>query len=221
MLHNVSSQNIPCSFKHKPNIDSVKFLRYEIWPRIRSQLNNANLHIYGAYPTHEIQSLHDDRSGFLVHGRIDDLDNELKKRRVLLAPLRFGAGIKGKIVDAWRCGCPVIATPVGAEGMMDDGNMFEWGGAVASDTNSFVESAVNLYTNDRIWNRSKERSTVLLHTIFGKEHNFNLVESAVKDAIDTLKERRACDITSAMLWHQNMRSTNYFSKWIELKEKML
>lgn len=211
-----------CSFKHPPNIDLVKLLKYEIWPRIRSHLNNEQLHVYGAYPTPEILSLNDKKSGFLVHGRIDDLDNELKKRRLLLAPLRFGAGIKGKIVDAWRCGCPVITTPLGSEGMLDEDPFFrEWGGAVANNTDAFVNAAVKMYSMCEVWSKRQERGSVILNTLFNKENNFNLVEAAVKNALSELKQRRTSDLTGRMLWHQTMRSTKYFSKWIELKETMI
>ncbi|KAL3769990.1 hypothetical protein ACHAWO_008364 [Cyclotella atomus] len=208
-------------FKHPPNLDSAKLLREEIWPRIRQQLGHAKLHIYGAYPTQDILSLHSDKLGFLVHGRIHDLDSELRKRRVLLAPLRFGAGIKGKIVDAWRCGCPVVSTPIGAEGMVDNNAMHtgHWGGSVTSTTDDFVEAAISLYTKNTAWNKAQATATLLVNKLFNKESNFKLVQAAVENAMMSLNERRAADVTGAMLWHQSNRSTEYFSKWIELKEK--
>ena len=222
--------------KHPPNIDSIKLLRYEIWPKIRAQLPNTRLHVYGAYPTKEILSMHSEKCGFLVHGQVDDLDRALVGRRVLLAPLRFGAGIKGKIVDAWRCGCPVITTPVGAEGMMTD---FEentnnahnhnfgvsgtagWGGIIASDSNEFVSAAVRLYTRKDLWGVSQENGSILLNKMFNGRHNLPIVEKAVRDAIEQVKERRLSDITGALMWHQCARSTEYFSRWIELKESAL
>eukprot|EP00804_Cyclotella_cryptica_P007560 CCRYP_010649-RA/>CCRYP_010649-RA protein AED:0.20 eAED:0.20 QI:232/1/1/1/0.5/0.33/3/151/334 len=219
-------------FKHPPNVDSVKVLCHEIWPRIRNKLpnNDVRLHIFGAYPTQEILSLHDDESGFLVHGRIEDLDSELRKRRVLLAPLRFGAGIKGKIVDGWRCGCPVVTTPIGSEGMLDEdykkdsehtNNVYgHWGGAVVRDTDAFVDAAVELYTQRSMWNKAQLMGNDLLRKLFNMENNFHLVQAAVRDAMAELKQRRMSDTVGAILWHQNMRCTKYFSKWLELKETM-
>ena len=70
------------------------------------------MHVYGAYPTHEILSMHDEKSGFVVHRQVDDLDEVLLENRVLLAPsLRFGAGVKGRTVDVWRGGCRVATAP--------------------------------------------------------------------------------------------------------------
>jgi glycosyltransferase involved in cell wall biosynthesis len=165
--------------------------------------------------------LHSNKLWFLVHGRIYDLDSELRKRRVLLAPLRFGAGIKGKIVDAWRCGCPVVSTPIGAEGMVDNNAMHtgHWGGSVTSTTDDFVEAAISLYTENTTWNKAQATATLLVNKLFDKESNFKRVQAAVENTMLALNERRAADVTGAMLWHQSHRSTEYFSRWIELKEK--
>lgn len=188
-------------------MDSVKLLKNEIWPRIRSQLNGKRLHVYGAYPTSKILSLNDKHSGFLVHGRIDDLDNELKKRRLLLAPLRFGAGIKGKIVDAWRCGCPVITTPIGSEGMVDKDPFFqEWGGVVANDTRAFVDAAVNMYSQYEVWSKGQQRGSDLTNKLFNRENNFNLVGTSVKNALSELEQRRMSDLIGRMLWHQTIKA---------------
>ena len=233
-------------FKHPPNIDSIKVLYHTLWPRIRSQLPNAQMHIYGAYPTQEILSMHDEAAGFLVHGHVQDLDTVLRNCRVLLAPLRFGAGIKGKIVDAWRCGCPVVTTLVGAEGMRGDScnatsiggsssssttssqhsnwntnGSQEWGGMIAEDANDFVNHAVRLYNDKNVWNNCQEKGTFLLNTLFNGKNNLPIVEKAVHDAMTKLKDRRNRDIIGSLMWHQSARSTEYFSRWIELKETIL
>jgi glycosyltransferase involved in cell wall biosynthesis len=165
--------------------------------------------------------LNDSKSGFLVHGQIHNLDRELRKRRILLAPLRYGAGIKGKIVDAWRCGCPVVATPIGAEGMIDDDtSLDEWGGVIASNSDAFVEAAVSLYKQSMAWNKAQKTGTAVLNKLFNRDHNFRLVEEAVRTAMIEMKQRRISDVVGAVAWHQNLRCTKYFSKWIELKETM-
>jgi len=222
-------------FKHAPNVDAVKLLRYEIWPRIRERLPDARMHVYGAYPTPLILSMHDEKSGFIVHGQVDDIDEVLSKSRVLLAPLRFGAGVKGKIVDAWRCGCPVVTTPVGAEGMMGedqcsdvvaDGNKFtkdndgSWGGMIASDTNEFVDTAVKAYTQKELWGRYQEKGSDLLNQLFNGRVNLPVIESGIRDATASLRQRRRLDAVGALLWRDAQRSTEYFSKWIELKETL-
>ena len=206
-------------FKHPPNVDSVRLLR-RIWPRIRSRLPDAKLHVYGAYPTNEIGSMHDENLGFYVHGHVEDIKEALLQRRVLLAPLRFGAGIKGKIVDSWGYGLPVVTTPVGAEGMMttDEIASDDWGGLIVSHEDEFVEAAVNLYTTKELWEYSQNRAIELLNTLFKKEQNLQVIDEALNDAMMNLGQRRKRDITGQLLWHQSNRSTEYFSKWIELKE---
>lgn len=203
-------------FKHPPNVDSVRLLR-RIWPRIRCRLPNARLHVYGAYPTNEIMSMHDETLGFYVHGHVKDLKGALLQRRVLLAPLRFGAGIKGKIIDSWGYRLPVVTTTIGAEGMSiasDEG----WGGCVVSNEDEFVEAAVNLYTTKEFWEYSQRKGVELLNTLFNKEQNLQIIDEAISDAMINLQQRRKRDITGQLMWHQSNRSTEYFSKWIELKE---
>ena len=214
-------------FKHAPNVDSIKILHSEIWPRIRLRLPNAKLHIYGAYPSHQILSMHDERSGFLVHGHVDNLGKVLLQSRVLLAPLRFGAGCKGKIIDAWRYECPVVTTPVGSEGMAEDGldpsgdmSRNRWGGLVAHDTEEFVSAAVQLYTQKDLWQSCKEKGKELLKMLFDGRVNLPTVENSVHDCISDLNRRREADIFGSILWRDTQRSTEYFSRWIELKESL-
>lgn len=215
-------------FKHPPNVDSVRILHREIWPRIRARLPNARLHVYGAYPTNEVKSMHDERTGFIVKGRVEDLDEALLRRRVMLAPLRFGAGVKGKIVDAWRCGCPVVTTPIGAEGMTSGDvaadetscSISDWGGNIASNSNDFVDAAIWIYSNDADWEVAKTNGQTLLRQLFDGTHTLPVVESSISDALLHCKERRKHDMMRAVMWHQTARSTEYFSRWIELKENI-
>jgi glycosyltransferase involved in cell wall biosynthesis len=91
-----------------------------VWPKIRQQLPTATLHIHGAYCTSELhQAAHNNQNknnGISVHGFTPKLQDIFRHGSILLAPLRFGAGIKGKIVDAWTFGMPVVTTPIGSEG---------------------------------------------------------------------------------------------------------
>ena len=93
-----------------PNIDAIRWLKNEIWPLVRKQLPTVNLRIYGAYLPESILQLHQPKEGFLVLGRADNAKEVLGEARVSLAPLRFGAGIKGKLVDSMICGTPSVTT---------------------------------------------------------------------------------------------------------------
>ena len=105
------------NFRHAPNADAVQWLM-RLWPHIRSRLPEASLHIYGAYPGQQHMALHAPRKGIHVHGHVADVSAPLHKHRVMLAPLRYGAGVKGKVLDAWAHGMPVVTTPIGAEGVL-------------------------------------------------------------------------------------------------------
>lgn len=96
-------------------------MKHSLWPLIRRQLPGAQLHIYGAYTPPKATALHNPAQGFHVMNWAEDALQVMTAARICLAPLRFGAGIKGKLADAMvACGTPNITTPVGAEAMGDE-----------------------------------------------------------------------------------------------------
>ena len=216
-------------FKHAPNIDQVKVLKYHLWPDIRKQIPHAKLYVYGAYAPQSILQLHNEAEGFIVKGYIPDVKDILPHCRVMLAPLRFGAGIKGKIIDSWKYGCPVVTTPIGSEGMTvkttvvdNDHDEHEetkkWGGIVASNSHDFVQGAVNLYNNEKQWMICQTEGRKLIQELFDAEQNLECLNDNIKLALENKIKRRQRDYFSASLWNQQSRSTEYFSKWIEQKE---
>ncbi len=148
------------NFLHGPNLDAVKHLHKSIWPKIREQLPDAELHVYGAYVPEPITQLHSETNGFLVKGRAEDVNDVMRKARLLLAPLRYGAGLKGKLMDAMLNATPNITSTIGAEGMNGGG---QWPGRITDDTDAFVNSAVTLYQNETEWTKASEqcRQTLL------------------------------------------------------------
>ena len=214
-------------FRHAPNVDGVVWLAKHVWPLIRDAQPEAVMHVYGAYPTQAIQQLHNPGAGFLVRGAAPSLD-VLAKHRVLLAPLRFGAGIKGKIVDAWQYGLPVATTPIGCEGMVPAhndslpgtgvGGVSDWGGSVAATAADLARDAVHLHDDAEAWHRASNRGRALLRQLFDRDETLAAVQSAVDAARRNLAQQRHADFVGAMLWHHTARSTEYFSRWIELKE---
>ena len=108
------------NFRHAPNWDAVLWLKQQIWPLIRKQLPKAKLNVYGAYPPPKATDLHDEQSGFLVKGWVDDAVLAMQNARVCLAPLRFGAGIKGKLAEAMFCQTPSVTTNIGIESMQTE-----------------------------------------------------------------------------------------------------
>ncbi|MCK5872935.1 MAG: glycosyltransferase, partial [Methylococcales bacterium] len=107
------------NFKHKPNIDAVRHLRKRIWPLIRNKLPKSEMHVYGAYPSEAVKQLESKKEGFFIKGWISNKKDAFVNYRICLAPLRFGAGQKGKLLDAMYFGTPSITTSIGAEGLSD------------------------------------------------------------------------------------------------------
>src|SRR4051812_23220194 len=152
------------NFRHPPNPDGIRWLKARIWPRIRAALPGAEVHIYGAYPSREMMELDAPADGFRVRGPVASAVETLEKYRVALAPLRFGAGIKGKILDAWAAGTPVVTTPIGAEGMMANDAPE---GAIAGDEEAFARAAIRLHTEGPAWTEASRQGRRILDGRFG------------------------------------------------------
>jgi hypothetical protein len=136
------------NFLHPPNLDSVMFLKEAIWPKIRRQLQNTELHVYGAYATEKIKQYEDKKNGLIIKGFTDDVNFTLLKAKVCLSPLRFGAGLKGKFFDAMYNGTPFVTTVIGAEGIVDSEIQYDF---VIDTVEDIVKHAVTLYENEEVW----------------------------------------------------------------------
>ena len=203
------------NFRHAPNWDVVLYLQ-KIWPLIRKQLPKAELHIYGSYPPPKATALHNPKTGFLIKGWVDDALEVMEASRVCLAPIRFGAGIKGKLLDAMIAQTPSVTTSLGSEGMHSDE---PWPGAVTDELDVFVEEAVKLYTNEEAWSKAQQNATPLLHARYDtKVLGPHLIEQ-IHEVADNLDQHRLHNFTGAMLKHHTMASTKYMSQWIEAKNK--
>jgi len=207
------------NFSHLPNKDALLWLKQSIWSKIRDYIPNAKLHVYGANPTKEDMELTDESESFYVKGPIkeDKLFLTLSKYRVNLAPLRFGAGIKGKVVDNWIAGTPTVTTSIGSEGMDDDGT---WGGLIANTEDGFVEAATTLYLEPKIWKECQNDGFRLLNDLFEKKMNENNLQNDMNRIIRDAKSMKNRDWIKSILF---MNSNNYMkelSKKIEIKEAL-
>ncbi len=204
------------NFRHPPNWDAVFCLKHTLWPAIRTHLPQARLRICGAYPPPKATALHDPGKGFCVEGWVDDALDAMAQARVCLAPLRFGAGLKGKLVDAMLTGTPSVTTPIGAEGIAGE---LPWPGLVTDTLGDFVEAAVALYSHQELWQAASLACQPLLRTRFDAAQQ----QTALLERLDiTYSQRealRARNFTGRMLRHHLHKSTAYFSQWIEAKNK--
>eukprot|EP01090_Pellita_catalonica_P003430 TRINITY_DN1310_c0_g3_i1.p1 TRINITY_DN1310_c0_g3~~TRINITY_DN1310_c0_g3_i1.p1 ORF type:complete len:370 (+),score=65.31 TRINITY_DN1310_c0_g3_i1:396-1505(+) len=150
------------NFFHAPNVDAVLQLK-TIWKQIRKQLPKAEVHIYGAYVTQQIQQLHKPKEGFIIKGFAEDALEVVKNARVVLAPIRFGAGIKGKLTEAMECGTPSVTTSIGAEGMYDN---LPWNGFIEDNFEKFTNKAIELYTYDILWKKSQQKGIEIINSLY-------------------------------------------------------
>ena len=204
------------NFLHEPNWNGVLYLKEEIWPLIKKQLPDAELHVYGAYPSPKVTQLHQPKEGFLIKGRADSAHEVMLQARVCLAPLRFGAGLKGKLIDAMECGTPSVTTSVGAEAMHGD---LEWAGKVADDVNSFANAAVTLYTDKISWYQAQQQGVKIINQVFEKDHQAKLFIEKLLQTQQNLIKHRQHNFIGSMLMHHTASSTKYMSRWIEEKNK--
>ncbi len=205
------------NFRHAPNWDAVLWLKQQIWPLIRAQLPQAQLHIYGAYPPPKATALHDEKSGFLVKGWVDDARLAMQSARVCLAPLRFGAGIKGKLAEAMLCATPSVTTDIGIEGMESD---LGWPGLVANDNQALADAAIKLYQEADTWQQFSNLGPENAKLLFDKNKHFALLASRLAEVSTGLLLHRQQNFIGAMLNHHHHKSTKYMAQWIEAKNKL-
>ncbi len=204
------------NFLHEPNWDAVQTLKKNIWPLIRAKIPSAELHIYGAYPSQKVEQLHKPSEGFLVKGRAEDAKAVISNAKVLLAPLRIGAGLKGKLSDAMECGTPSVTSTIGAEAM--SGN-FGWPGAICDEDESFAKQAVSLHTNAEQWEKAHIKGFEVLRNRFDKEFYQNVLIDRITSIIENLQNHRTNNFIGTMFQHHTLASTKFMSKWIEEKNK--
>jgi glycosyltransferase involved in cell wall biosynthesis len=204
------------NFLHEPNWNSVQYLNETIWPLIRKQLPTAVLDIYGAYPTQKVFQLHNDKQGFVIKGRAESAKEVISNARVVLAPLRFGAGIKGKLLEAMEYGTPSVTTSIGAESMRAG---LDWNGIIEDGPQQFADAAVQLYQDEVIWKLSQQNGFAIIMQRYLKK----LFEDGfIKQLFflnSNLDKHRKNNFLGQMLYHHSMQSTKYMSRWIEEKNK--
>jgi len=202
---------------HGPNVDSVLYLKKEIWPLIKKQLPQAQLYIYGNYAPQHILELHNQKQGFYIMGWADSVAHVMQKARVCLAPLRFGAGLKGKLLDAMLYGTPGVTTSIGAEGMYGDLPM---PGVIADTPERFAERSVAIYSNKIKWQQNAQRGVEIIKERYnGKAISRDFMTRL--DALKTnLKLHRQAHFIGQILLHQSLQASKYLSKWIEEKNKV-
>ncbi|GAA4281155.1 glycosyltransferase [Gaetbulibacter aestuarii] len=204
------------NFLHEPNYQSVLYLKEEIWPLIRKKLPKAELHIYGAYASQKVDQLHNVKEGFLIKGFAEDAIEVMKQARVCLAALPFGAGLKGKVIDAMQSGTPCVMSSVAAEGIFGD---FQYNGFVTDIPEEFAEKAIALYSKTSLWEDKHMAGFKVINQRFNKLYFYDLFSEKLREFRENLEIYRQQNFIGQMLQHHQLQSTKYLSKWIEEKNK--
>lgn len=158
-------------FSHAPNIDSVKYLHDHIMPLVWKKDKNIKVMVVGSYPTEEVQKLNSKR--FTIVGFAEDLEPYYNACRVFVAPLRYGAGVKGKIGQSLEYGFPLVTTNVGAEGF-DFGDFKDV--MISDDEKQFAENVLRLYQDDNLWEEVSKASQTILEPFSLEETEKNILK---------------------------------------------
>jgi len=204
------------NFKHKPNYDMVVYTHKHIWPNIRTKLPKAEWHIYGAYLPPAIEQLHSPQKGILVKGRAEDAVKCLKAYKVMLAYLRYGAGLKQKCIDGMVAGTPIATSTIGAEGLAEP---YDFAGVVEDSLQGFADKSVSLYTEESIWNEKQAKGFSILESSFSREFHAKKALDKIRYYLDNLTEMRSKNTIGQLLKHHMFKSTKYMSLWIQEKNR--
>ena len=203
------------NYLHEPNWDQLLFLKENIWPLIRRKLPDAQLHIYGSYAADKVYNLNKPSAGFLVKGFVENASEAFQKHRVSLAPLRFGAGLKGKVVESMRNGTPVVTTTFGAEGISTN----EIGGFIAGSPEEISNRAVQLYTDEMLWYEKQKVGFELLEMKFDLQQHTKRLSEKISAVSENLNFHRRMNFTGEMMKQHLLKSHHYLSRFIMEKNK--
>jgi uncharacterized ferritin-like protein (DUF455 family) len=206
------------SFKHEPNVDAVQWFKKSILPFFPSNKEPIEFHIYGSYASQKNFKMEDTSKKLFIKGFTPNVHETLQNYRLSIAPLRFGAGIKGKIADSWYNGTPCVSTSVGSEGMVYDN---KWGGRIADDPQAFVQAMKELYFDKNSWYQAQKDGFQLVSEKYDRETNANHLMQTLNKALNNLSKTREANWMGRILWSEKYRSSEYMSKYIQAKNTKL
>lgn len=152
-------------FGHRPNVDAVLWFAENVWPLVRREEPDMVFHVVGNYAPPEILALHG-KDGIIIEGFVEDLDPLLSSVRVAVAPLRYGAGIKGKIGTTMGAGVPNVCTGIATEGMgIEDGNQ----ALVADSSEGLAAAVVRLHRDAELWDRLSQAGLALVRERYSEQ----------------------------------------------------
>jgi GT2 family glycosyltransferase/glycosyltransferase involved in cell wall biosynthesis len=163
-------------FQHPPNTDAVSWFVAEVLPLALKELPDLRFHVIGSKVPDAIRALAGEH--VLVHGFVEDIAPYMDDCRISVAPLRYGAGVKGKVNMAMSYGLPVVATPIAVEGMHVAAGSDV---LVAGDAAAFAAAVVRLYRDEALWNALSANGLANVERHF----SFAAAREAVRSILDS------------------------------------
>jgi GT2 family glycosyltransferase/Flp pilus assembly protein TadD len=169
------------NYNHDPNEDAVLYFVDEIFPAVKRHLPEVKLHVVGNAPTARIRALA--REDIIVTGFVTEVTPYLLESRVFVVPLRYGAGLKGKIGEALAAGIPIVTTSIGAEGM----DLVHGRSAlIADEPEAFARAVVDAYTKSELWDRLSDEGKAL----GSKNYSYEAVEKHWEEVFELIRRGR-------------------------------
>jgi glycosyltransferase involved in cell wall biosynthesis len=163
-------------YQHTPNVDAVKYFAEEVMPLLRKKIPGVRFYVVGSKPPEEIKAL--ESEDIIITGFVKNLTSFLEKMRVSVAPLRYGAGIKGKIGTAMAVGLPVVATSLAAEGMsLTEGENI----LVADSAEGLADTLAKIYQDEALWSRISENGIVFAEQAWGADAAWRILAAILED----------------------------------------
>ena len=168
------------SSQHPPNIDALSWFLDEVWPLIDEEIRSEGFQIIGANLEKSVGRPKQYGVNFL--GYVPDTTQYLQKARISVAPLRFGAGSKGKVCEAWACGLPVVGPSVALSGMAEESSH----ALLAGDSSLQFASEINrIYKNKELW----ETASCAAQDLIRERYTIELARTQIKEMITFVTSR--------------------------------
>ena len=202
------------NFLHQPNLDQAKFVIQQLSYQIQEKLPNCSIKIIGAYPPQHLIDLAKNKKNIELLGYQGDLSTHFAECKMMITPLRFGAGLKGKLFDAMQHQLPFVASEIAAEGLLGLSDRY-----IGKSETDFTDKLAAVYQSESNWIKAQWHQHQILSTHFLKSDFEDLFIDKLEEIRKHLQEHRNKLFYQNFFKYHQWQSTKYFSKWIEIKNK--
>jgi len=165
----------------EPNLDGLIWFISRVWDTLKARHPDLTFFVVGRQPGTRLRNLVRDRTDIRLTGFVEDLEPYYSRCRVFVAPLRFGGGMKVKIIDAMCRGIPVVTTTMGAEGLgVEDGVHL----SVSDTVDKMAAATCELLQNERTWTSIRDRSRTLAREKYRWDRVFFNLESGIRSCLE-------------------------------------